>query len=192
MPSHTASRPDVSMESTIVSDFGNLSAVSEYTDATALTRDVQKVDIDSRLVLKLGVVELTKQLTAEIKKQFIAGGHNRNNYTLSEVTVRIAGNAATIKMRGGGYFVEHGFPAHWIEGNPHLHWATPEEGFAARVYNPGYKGDPFVERAMDLIDYETILDKMAVKALSGIPGVGQEVSTATSDIGDIGFSGVGE
>lgn len=112
---------------------------------------------------------LAKEMAQGLRDEFAAGGHNRTGETMDSVTVVLGPMEATVSMGGGALYVEYGFPAHYIEVNQAqaLHWEADDkfdEGFARPgIWVSGYEGDPFVERAMDDINYGQALFTIAEK-----------------------------
>lgn len=132
------------------------------------------VDAAGRAATQQEVIILSEELAKTLRDEFAAGGHNKTGETMDSITVRLGPLSAEVSMAGGGWFVEHGFPGHYIEVNQAqaLHWEADdkfEEGFARPgVWVSGYEGDPFVERAMEDIDYGQALQTIAEKMFKAI------------------------
>lgn len=142
-----------------------------------------------RLATQQEIVVLAKELAQGLKDEFASGGHNKTGTTMDSLKVQLGPMSAEVTMAGGAFYVEHGFPAHYIEASQAqaLHWEADDkfsEGFARPgVWVSGYEGDPFVERALDNIDYGSALQKIAEKMFVSIVAQsgGKIIFTNTQD-----------
>lgn len=83
------------------------------------------------------------------------------------ISVRAAGQgaASAVSFTPGG--TQTGFASPGATGVKALHWVGPEgDMFATTVHSPGYRGDPFLERAMHDIDLDAQLGRLASDTFS--------------------------
>jgi hypothetical protein len=119
-------------------------------------------------LLTQGVVrQMGLQLFSNLQKEFSV--HNITGETLRTMEIQIKHMSVVIRMSGGGPFVEGGFAAHDVlvhDPASSLHWVDFSDAFAKEVHNPGYIGDPFVERSMDDLNFDNAFENVTRQVFS--------------------------
>jgi hypothetical protein len=104
------------------------------------------------------IAAVAEVLNEHMKRQFVAGtdkegrSHNKTGTALASFHVEPHALGAYVVADGAARLVETGFRAHQIVAHGGYLKFTTASGdivFTKRVNHPGYKGDPFVERAWD-------------------------------------------
>lgn len=115
---------------------------------------------------------LTEALAESIRSEFAR--HNQTGATMdSMVTTQVAPGQGHIDIGGGAPYVEFGFQPHMIYASDvALHWTGGVYGegdhWAMAVANPGYAGDPFVERAIDALDMTAFFGEIVAAAFADV------------------------
>jgi hypothetical protein len=160
----------------------------EFAIAPSSLRTLRRFEDSMRLhfgplavtALNAEAVAIAERLNENIKHEFEAGtdkegrSHNKTGFTLESFHVEPAPVGASIIGEGGAAFVEAGFAPHRIEaGAGHALAFTTAGGervFAHAVNHPGYRGDPFVQRAVkdtDLGSFEAHIVGAVAEKLFG-------------------------
>lgn len=125
------------------------------------------VEAEARAIAHVLLENVTHEFEAGTDKE--GRSHNKTGATLASFHVEAAPVGASIVGERGAAFVESGFAPHRIEagagGVLAFTTAGGEHVFARSVESPGYRGDPYVERAVkdtDLENFEArIVERMA-------------------------------